>query len=185
MPVSLDGHHVMLAAYKTAGTYVGLSKAALLTADVSAGATTATVNRNVKVGDYLSFNNGTNREVVRVTGAGTTCTFTPALAYAYQINHDVGHAPRLVADLVEPTGGSPAYARKAMNWLAPANENLTLDPAQKPQFDVAGGHKIGGFAVFSAVTAGTFYGSFLTNSIEGFGAQGTYQLTDADVNLLF
>lgn len=189
MPLSVDGHVVMLNALKNAATWVSLSKALLIvTIQGTAGATTGTLSRAVKVGDYLSFNNGTNREVVKVTAnPGTTPTWTPALANVYQTNHDVGHAPKLVADLVEPTGGTPPYARKAITWVTPTIENLTINPAALPTFDVAGGNKIGGFGIHTAQTgtaAGTFLGSFLTANIDAFGAQGTYQLTDADVNLV-
>lgn len=184
MPLSVAGHNVMLDRLAAVGVFVSLSKTTTLTVAAAAASTSVTTARAVKVGDYLSFNNGVNREVRKVTSvAGNVATFVGGLTYAYGINQSVGHAPKLGTDLVEPSGGSPVYARQPITWLAAANENLTVS-ATLPKFPVGGGNEIGGFGLHSAATAGTFYGSFLTNNIEGFGSQGTYELTDADVNLL-
>lgn len=56
----------------------------------------------------------------------------------------------------EATGGSPAYARKAITWNAAAAG--ALDNNANPVFDVAAG-TYGWVGLWSAVTAGTFYGS--------------------------
>lgn len=55
----------------------------------------------------------------------------------------------------EATGGSPAYARKAITWNAAASG--ALDNNANPVFDVAAAtyYHIG---LWSAVTSGTFYG---------------------------
>ncbi len=80
----------------------------------------------------------------------------------------------------EVTGGTPAYARKAITWNAAASANL--DNNANPVFDVPGGVTITHVGLWSAVTAGTFYGSFDTTD-ETFGSQGNYTLSDADVSL--
>ena len=78
----------------------------------------------------------------------------------------------------EVTGGSPAYARKAITWNAAATGNL--DNNANPVFDVPAATTVTHVGFWSAVTAGTFYGSADVTD-ETFGAQGTYTLTDADV----
>lgn len=78
----------------------------------------------------------------------------------------------------EVTGGS--YARKSITWAAAATANLNSSNA--PVFDIPAGNTITHIGLWSAVTAGTFYGSFDITD-EAFAADGTYTLSDADVNL--
>lgn len=72
----------------------------------------------------------------------------------------------------EPTGGSPAYARKAISWGAPSNGVITAQVV----FDVPAGATIVGAGVHSAVTAGTYYDGGAVAS-QAFASQGTYTLT--------
>lgn len=79
----------------------------------------------------------------------------------------------------EASGGSPAYARKAITWNAAASGNL--DNNANPVFDVpAGTYSYVG--LWSAVSGGTYYGHFDIVD-EVFAGQGTYTLSDADVAL--
>lgn len=80
----------------------------------------------------------------------------------------------------ELSGGSPAYARKAITWNAASAGNL--DNNANPVFDVPAGATVAHVGLFSAVTAGTFYGSADVTD-EAFAGQGTYTLTDFDVTL--
>lgn len=80
----------------------------------------------------------------------------------------------------EVSGGSPAYARKAITWNSAAAG--ALDNNANPVFDVPAGTTITHVGLWSAASAGTFYGSFDITD-ETFGAQGTYTLSDADVTL--
>lgn len=80
----------------------------------------------------------------------------------------------------EATGGSPAYARKSITWNAAASGNL--DNNANPTFDVPAGTYTH-FGLWSASTAGTFYGGGALSASETFAAQGTYTLTDVDVTL--
>lgn len=80
----------------------------------------------------------------------------------------------------EATGGSPAYARKSCTWNAAAGGNL--DNSNAPVFDVPAGTYTH-FGLWSAVTAGTFYGGAALSASETFAAQGQYTLLDADVTL--
>lgn len=81
----------------------------------------------------------------------------------------------------ELSGGSPAYARKAVTWNAAASSNL--DSSNAPVFDVPAGSTVTHFGLWSLVSGGTFYGSNSLSSPETFTGQGTYTLTDADVSL--
>lgn len=73
----------------------------------------------------------------------------------------------------ELTGGSPAYARKALTWGSPSAGVIA---ATAVVFDVASGSTVAGGGVHSAITAGTYYdGGALTS--QAFASQGTYTLT--------
>jgi len=80
----------------------------------------------------------------------------------------------------EVTGGTPAYARKSITWNAAAAGSL--DSSNAPAFDVPGSTTVAYVGFWSADTAGTFYGSADVTD-EVFASQGTYTLTDADLDL--
>lgn len=87
----------------------------------------------------------------------------------------------LVDDLgTEITGGTPAYARKAVTWTAPAGG--LIRPNADLAFDIPAGVTVGGWRGYSALTAGTDYGGeALTN--EAFASQGTYTLLAASTSI--
>lgn len=72
----------------------------------------------------------------------------------------------------EVTGGSPAYARKAISWGAPANGVITGTVT----FDVPSGTTVAGAGVHTALTAGTYLDGGAVTS-QAFASQGTYTLT--------
>ncbi len=77
----------------------------------------------------------------------------------------------------EVAGGT--YARVAVTFNAAAAANL--DSSNQPQFDVPGGVTITHWAIWN--TAGTtVYAYGALSASETFGADGTYTLTDVDVN---
>lgn len=80
----------------------------------------------------------------------------------------------------ELAGGSPAYARKSITWNAAASANA--DSSNQPVIDVESGDTVAWLGLFSALTAGTFYGSADVTD-EAFGSQGTYTVTDFDISL--
>lgn len=80
----------------------------------------------------------------------------------------------------ELAGGTPAYARKSITWNTAAAG--ALDSSNQPVFDVEAADTVSYVGLFSAVTAGTFYGSANVTD-ETFGAQGTYTLTDFDITI--
>ena len=72
----------------------------------------------------------------------------------------------------EPSGGSPAYARKSLSWSA-SSGGVTSATAT---FDIPTGTTIVGAGVHSAVTAGTYYDGGSVSS-QAFASQGTYAVT--------
>ena len=80
----------------------------------------------------------------------------------------------------ELAGGSPAYARKSITWNAASSANA--DSSNQPVFDIEAGDTVAYVGLWSAVTAGTFYGSADVTD-EAFGSQGTYTVTDFDISL--
>jgi len=82
--------------------------------------------------------------------------------------------------LNEITGGSPAYARKSITWNAASGG--ALDSSNAPSFDIPAGTTVKYIGYWSAASGGTFYGSdAITNEV--YAGQGTYTLTDADIDL--
>jgi len=80
----------------------------------------------------------------------------------------------------EVSGGSPAYAKKAITWnTATAGD---LDTSNTPIFDVPASTTVTHLGLWSGDGA-TFYGGVALSASETFAAQGTYTLSDADVNL--
>lgn len=74
----------------------------------------------------------------------------------------------------ELTGGSPAYARKAVTWSGAGAGNTNT--ATIPAFDVASGATVAGAGFMTASTAGTYNdGGALTS--QAFSSQGTYTLS--------
>lgn len=79
----------------------------------------------------------------------------------------------------EVAGGSPAYARQAITWNAASGG--ALDDSNAPVFDIPAATTVSHFGLWSAATAGTFYGGAALSASEAFTGQGTYTLTDVDV----
>lgn len=72
----------------------------------------------------------------------------------------------------EPTGGSPAFARKALSWGAPSNGVTSAVGV----FDIPSGTTIVGGGVHTALTAGTYLDGASVTS-QAFASQGTYTVT--------
>lgn len=72
----------------------------------------------------------------------------------------------------EPSGGSPAYARKALTWGAASGGVVTATAV----FDIPAGATIVGFGLHTALTGGTYLdGGALTS--QNFATQGTLTVT--------
>ena len=79
----------------------------------------------------------------------------------------------------EISGGSPAYARKAVTWTG---SGATRSPSANLVFDIPAGATVTNWRGFTASTAGTDYeGATLTST--AFSNQGTYTLLAASTNI--
>lgn len=72
----------------------------------------------------------------------------------------------------EVSGGSPAYARKALSWSAAANGVINATAV----FDVPAGTTVVGVGLHSAATGGNYIDGASVAS-QAFSAQGTYTVT--------
>lgn len=72
----------------------------------------------------------------------------------------------------EPSGGSPAYARKSISW-GTSSSGVVVGTCT---FDVPSGTTIVGAGVHTLVTAGTYLDGASVTS-QAFASQGTYALT--------
>lgn len=92
------------------------------------------------------------------------------------------HADTLITHIAlfgngtEVTGGSPAYARKAVTWTAPSAG--LIRPDGNLVFDIPAAGVVDEWRGFSAVTGGTDYGGALLTE-ETYAGQGTYTLLAA------
>ena len=111
----------------------------------------------------------------------TTSSFRARRA-ARASNHTTNVTALTITKLVEISGGSPAYARKAIAYNTAAKGTMD-DSTNGAVFDVPAGAAVDYVGYFSASTAGTL---LAVNKVtqEVFGAQGTYTLTDSDLDLL-
>jgi hypothetical protein len=79
----------------------------------------------------------------------------------------------------EVTGGSPAYARKAITWGSPASGEVTS--AAGITFDVPGTTTISYLGYWTAATSGTFLGSRALDTPQTFATQGTYTISSGNL----
>ncbi len=91
-------------------------------------------------------------------------------------NADPGAADSATGEL---SGGTPAYARKAIAWNVAAAGSM--DDSTAPVFDVAAGSTVAWVAGWNTAGTSRYFKKAVTNEV--FGAQGTYTLTDADLDL--
>lgn len=71
----------------------------------------------------------------------------------------------------EPSGGSPAYARKAISWGTASASVITASVT----FDIPTGTTLVGAGVHTLITAGTYLDGGAVTS-QAFASQGTYTL---------
>ena len=105
--------------------------------------------------------NDTGKNMMLESGIGT------AFAYASLHTADPG-----TGGTSEVTGGSPAYARKALTWATAATHAKASSNAQV--FDVPASTTITHLGYWSASSGGTFYGSRALDTDQTFATQGTY-----------
>ena len=73
----------------------------------------------------------------------------------------------------EPSGGSPAYARKALTWAPGTVDGVVTATAT---FDIPSGTTVVGVGLHTALTGGTYLDGASVTS-QTFASQGTYQVT--------
>jgi len=115
-------------------------------------------------------------------GTLTTAGKNTALdAVGGAITHVALHsgAPGATGASNEISGGSPAYARRAIDWNAAASGNL--DSSTSPEFDVPAGTTVSHWSGWTASTGGTCLVTGALSASEAFTAQGKYTLADADI----
>lgn len=192
MPYTVLAKNAMLDALRALITHVGAFQAG---ADIAVTGTAAddTFTSNghgLANGDLIAFkvlNGGDARlgpnKPLFVIGS-TANTFQLAErpggpAYNFAANVTAGSS---INKYTELNGGAPAYARKAIAYNA-AVEGAADDSTNGAVLDVPAGAKVNAIGQFSAVVAGTLH-VFNVVGEEAFGAQGTYTVTDADLDLL-
>jgi hypothetical protein len=74
----------------------------------------------------------------------------------------------------EPTGGSPAYARKVISWGSSASGVVT---ASAIPFDIPASNTIVGFGVHGNPLASGTYLDGASVTSQAFASQGTYSIT--------
>ena len=98
-------------------------------------------------------------------------------AFAYMSLHSADPGATGTSEL---TGGSPAYARKAISWAAAASS--TKSNSADITFDVPAGSTVAYIGYWSAVSSGTFYGSRAVTTSESYTGQGTYTIATGDLD---
>ena len=101
----------------------------------------------------------------------------PTVAVAYASLHTASPGD---TGANEVTGGSPAYARKAIAIAVASGGEVGA--STQPVFDVPGSTTVTHVGFWSAVSGGTFLGSADVTD-ETFASQGTYTLTSATLDL--
>ncbi len=101
----------------------------------------------------------------------------PGVSVAYASLHTASPGE---AGANELTGGSPAYARKAVTFGAASGGAIAA--TNQPVFDVPGGTTVTHVGFWSAVSGGTFLG-YADVTDETFASQGTYTLTSSQLDL--
>lgn len=82
----------------------------------------------------------------------------------------------------ENSGGSPAYARKAVTWAGSSGGAMAMSGTVT--FDVPAGGGATHVGLWSAATGGTFYGSDALDAPQAsYTSQGTYTVDTANLTI--
>jgi len=100
-----------------------------------------------------------------------------AAAAVYQSLHTAD--PTTVGNL-EVVGGSPAYARKLIDWAVAASGALTNEVTPLV-FDIPAGTTVAWAGYWSALSGGTYYGARQLTS-ETYAGQGTYTVAVGEID---
>lgn len=186
MPLSDFASNAANNTIATLAVWIGALKSTTVAAQANASQNLASLTHAAAAGDLLGFNQGGSpseiRQVLSVTGSGPyVCTLDANLINTYAVAVKVAHAPKEGSTAREPTGGSPAYARKAETWLSSVARDLVS--SNVPVIDIPATTDIGATGYWDAATAGNFIASGLLATIQPFPAQGTLQINRTDTIL--
>lgn len=120
---------------------------------------------------YFVIGVATDTFQVSTTSGGSAVNFTTDLSAG------------TVTRLVELSGGSPAYARQRITWNR-AGDGTMDDASVAAAIDAPAGATTDYLGGYSASTAGTLYSVAPLSTVETFVGQGTYTVTDQDIDLL-
>lgn len=191
MPYTVAGKNVMLTALGAVASHIGLFTKTLITG------VTGVASTDIFTKASHGLSNGDLVLLLDESLAGGEGLFEEIPYYVvgvsgddFQLSHTVGGAAvnftTNVTDVtlkkyVEISGGSPAYARKAIAWDTPALGSMD-DTTNGAAFDVPAGAQVNAVGAWSASTNGTLY-QIDDVTEETFAGQGTYTVTDGDLNL--
>lgn len=191
MPYTTLGKNLMLDALRVAITHVSALEADPADSITSVASTdifTATAH-GYAAGDLVVFTaltGGTGLKlnypyfVIATNLAANTFMISETPGGA-TVDHTTNVTAGSSVRLVELTGGSPAYARKAIAFAAAAG-GVIDDSTNGAIIDVPATRKVSWLGYHSAVTAGTIHAVDSVTE-ETFAAQGTYTVTDAKLDL--
>lgn len=204
MPYTVDGKNLMLNALRGTNPAAPITFAGLLRAGTALTAVTALDSTDTFTKTAHGLANGTLVVLTDKTGgsavvAGDTGNANGVAepffvigqtANTFQLSRvPSGSAANLGSDitsvtvtpLLELSGGSPAYARKAIAFNAAVDGSMD-DSTNGAVFDVPASVSVDYVGFYSASTAGTLQAVDRVTS-ESFAGQGTYTVTDADLAL--
>jgi len=193
---TISGRNLMLNAIKGTNPATQITHVGLFTkgANVTGLTSVTSTDTFTKVGHGLA--NGDLILLSALTGGTALVAGRPYYVVGvsgnnFQVAHTSGgaavdHGTDVTAGtfnkLTEISGGSPAYARQVIAFNAAADGTMD-DSTNGAVFDIPAGGVVDYVGYHSASTAGTLQAlDDLTQ--ESFSGQGTYTLTDADLDLL-
>lgn len=191
MGYTIAAKNAMLDALAALATHCGLMTATAITA-VTGTASSDLLNKtshglsngDVVVVTLLGTGEGTGLFndvpyfVVGVSGADFQLSLTSG---GSAINFTTDITDCTVTKYVEISGGSPAYARKAVAYNSAVGGSVD-DSTNGAEFDCPAAAQVDAVSFHSASTSGTLY-AIRAVTQETFGSQGTYTLNDAKLNL--
>lgn len=205
MPYTFAGRNLMLNALKGTNPATPITHCGLLTAGAAITGVTGVTSTDtftktahgLSNGDLVVLSEMTGGsglvagDVGNANGLARSYYVIGVTANTFQLSNTSGGAAAdlgtdisavKVTKLTEVTGGSPAYARKAIAFNAAAEATMD-DSTNGAVFDIPAGGVVDYVGFYSAITAGTIL-AFDKVTQETFSGQGTYTLNDADLDLL-
>lgn len=191
MPLTAAAKNAMLDALGAVLTYVGILRAdaGKSVTGVASTDTFTTTAHGYSNGDLVvlsGLTGGSGLTATRpyfVIGATTNTYQLSTTSGGSAVNFTTDLSAGTVTRLVELSGGSPAYARQRVTWNR-AGDGTMDDASVAAAIDVPAGATTDYLGGYSASSAGTIYSVAPLSTVETFAGQGTYTVTDQDIDLL-